>query len=414
MKKIFSLSFILLSLSSFGQGFVTLKNIKVDLSGFVRNDFIFDSRRNLGACDDLFELFPLKPVLDENGKDLNAVPSAKFLNTFSRFGTRFSGLEMGKAKISGYIEFDFTGSTMTPTLRLRHANTLIEWQKSKLLIGRAWHPMFIEKVYPATLNENTGLPFQVFNRSPQVRFTQTLVKDLDLILAAVYQYDYSNTGPGGKTYQYQRDGIVPDLSGQLQFYNQNWIFGAAIDLKSIKPRTSTTGTDGTFKTSVKLNTMSALAYLKYQKGRFLFMAKSMFGQNVCEHLLPSGYAVASVDPATGAETYTPYNHIYNWVDFTYGKALKFGMYIGYLKNLGTSVNPIEDSPFYGMTYSSEIDMISKLSPQLIYTYKNFMFGIELSLTTVAYGTPDYNDKAKVKNTKNVSNFRNMTSIAYNF
>lgn len=416
MKKIVSILFILISFSGYTQGFLSSQNIKVDLSGFVRNDFIFDARRNLGACDDLFEIYPLKPNLDQNGDDLNAVPSAKFLNTFSRLGARFTGLEMGKAKISGYIEFDFTGGSMTPTLRLRHANTQIEWEKSKLLIGRAWHPMFVEKVYPATLNENTGLPFQVFNRSPQLRFTHTLSNGVDLILAAVYQYDYSNTGPSGKTYQYQRDALVPDISGQLQFYNQNWILGAAVDLKSIRPQTKTTGTNGTFKATEKLNTISALAYLKYSGGNFMFMAKSMYGQNVCEHLLPSGYFLTSVDPATGAETYTPMNHVYNWINFTYGKALKFGMYIGYLKNLGTSENPMAGSPFYGMTYASEIDMISKISPQLIYTYKNFMFGVELSLTTVAYGSPDYNNKAKVivDDDERASNFRNMISVAYKF
>ncbi len=416
MKTLFSFLFLLLWLGSHAQGFLTVKGIHMDFTGFVRNDFIFDSRRNLGACDDLFELYPLRPLLDNNSDDLNAVSSAKFLNTFSRLGSRFTGLEIGRAKISGYIEFDFTGSTMTPTLRLRHANTQIEWPTSKLLIGRTWHPMFIEKVYPATLNENTGLPFQVFNRSPQVRFTHTLTKGLDMILGAVYQYDYSNMGPSGKTYQYQRDGLVPDLSGQLQFYNENWILGAAIDFKSIQPKTSTTGTNGTFKTSEKLNTVSALAYLKYINDKFVFMAKSMYGQNVCEHVLPSGYYVASVDLMTGAETYTPLSSVYNWVNFTYGKALKFGMYIGYLKNLGTLKNPMTDSPFYGMTYASGIDMIYKISPQLIYNYKNFMLGIELSLTTVAYGSPDYSNKAKVVVNKDdqVSNFRNMISVAYYF
>lgn len=422
MKTIFSFLFLVFWLGSNAQGFLTVKGIHMDFSGFVRNDFIFDSRRNLGACDDLFELYPLKPELDQNGKDLNDVSSAKFLNTFSRFGTRFRGLEIGKAKISAYIEFDFTGSTMTPTLRLRHANTQIEWPTSKLLIGRTWHPLFIEKVYPATLNENTGLPFQVFNRSPQIRFTHTLTKNLDMILAAVYQYDYSNAGPNGKTYQYQRDGIVPDLSGQLQFYNENWVIGGAIDFKSIRPRTYTTVTNAEseevskFKTNEKLNTIAALVYLKYTKDKFLIMAKSMYGQNVCEHLLPSGYYVASLNSATGAETYTPLNHIYNWVNFTYGKTLKFGMYIGYLKNLGTSVNPVTNSPFYGMTYASGIDMIYKFSPQLIYSYKNFMFGVELSYTNVAYGSPDYNNKAKVIVNKNeqAGNFRNMISAAYYF
>ena len=416
MKKLFVLFLIFLSLGAFSQDFLTKRGMKFELSGFVRNDFIFDVRRNLGACDDLFELYPLNPVLDHNGEDLNAVPSAKFLNTFSRLGGRFTGLELGKTKISGYIEFDFTGSTMTPTLRLRHAYTQIEWPESKLLIGRTWHPMFIEKVYPATLNENTGLPFQVFNRSPQVRFTKTVTKNLDLILAAVYQYDYSNTGAAGKTYQYQRDGIVPDLHAQLQFYNQNWVIGGAIDFKSIRPQTQTTGTSGTYKATERLNTFSALAYLKYSKDELIIMAKSMYGQNVCEHLLPSGYFVTSVNTSTGAETYTPMNHIYNWFNFTYGKTLKFGMYIGYLKNLGTSENPMNGSPFYGMTYGSEIDWVSKFSPQLIYYYKNFMLGIELSLTTVAYGTPDYTNKAKVvvNNDDKVTNFRNMISVAYNF
>jgi hypothetical protein len=59
-------------------------------------------------------------------------------------------------------------------------------------------------------------------------------------------------------------------------------------------------------------------------------------------------------------------------------------------------------------------MMYKISPQLIYTYKNFMFGAELSWTTVAYGDRDLNDFGKVKNTINVTNFRNMLSIAYNF
>jgi hypothetical protein len=43
-----------------------------------------------------------------------------------------------------------------------------------------------------------------------------------------------------------------------------------------------------------------------------------------------------------------------------------------------------------------------------------MFGWELSLTTAAYGQNDYNDQAKVVNTENVTNFRNMLSVAYKF
>ena len=356
------------------------------------------------------DIFPKKPEYDDNGEDINAVGTAQILNTFSRMGARFTGLEMGKVNVSAYMEFDFTGGAYTPTVRLRHAYTQFQWPKSKLLFGRAWHPLFIEKVYPSTLNENTGLPFQVFNRSPQLRFTHQLSSNLDLILGAVYQFDYSNTGPDGKTYHYQRDAIVPNLHGQIQFYNDNWVVGAAIDWKTIQPRTSTSGSAGTFITNEKLPTFAALAYIKYSKNKFEFKAKSMFGQNVCENLLPSGYAVASHDSLTGAETYTPFNHMYNWVNITYGGAWKVGLYAGYLKNFGTSENPV--GPIYGFTLDA--DMMFKISPQLIYTYKNFMFGWEMSATTVAYGNNDFNDKAKVKNTETVTNFRNMISAAYKF
>ncbi len=410
MKRIISIAFAIISVCAYSQGFLSSKNINVELSGFVRNDFIFDSRKNIDACDHLLELFPDVKLLDTNGDDINAQPSAHLLNTFTRFGTKFSGLEMGKAKISAYTEIDFTGGSLTPTLRLRQVYTQFQWEKSKLLVGRAWHPTFIEKVYPSTLNENTGLPFQVFNRSPQIRFTHSLSPKVDYILAAVYQFDYSNTGPGGKTYQYQRNAVVPNLHAQLQYFDANWVLGAAVDWKSIQPRTSTTGTGGTFKTSEKLNTMAALVYLKYVKDKFEFKAKSMYGQNVCESILPGGYAVSTLNSNTGAETYTPFNHLYHWVNLIYGGDWKFGIFAGYLKNLGTSELII--GPIYGL--ATNAGMMYKISPQLIYDYKNFMFGIELSLTTVAYGENDYNDKGKVKNTENVTNFRNMISIAYKF
>ena len=410
MKKIVSILLIVFSQNVFSQNFLSFDDISFKLKGFVRNDFIFDTRRNVDACDHLLEIFPQKPVYDANGEDINAQPSAQFLNTFTRFGTGFSGLKLGNADVSAYVEVDFTGGAATNSLRFRHAYTKYAWQKSQLLFGRTWHPTFIEKVYPSTLNENTGLPFQVFNRSPQLRFTHHLSNNLDFIAGAIYQFKYANTGPEGKTYHYQRDAVVPNLHAQLQYYNENWVLGAAFDWKTIQPRTSTTGSNGTFKTSEKLSTIAALAYLKYSSGKFILKAKSMYGQNVCESLLPSGYAVATLDEKTGAETYTPFNHTYSWINFTYGQTWRFGFFAGYLKNMGTSENIA--GPIYG--FYPDADWMSKVSPQLIYNYKNFMFGWEVSLTTASFGKNDINDKGKVKNTESVTNFRNMIGIAYKF
>jgi len=147
MNRFVAFLLILIPCYSFSQGFITAKDITVDFTGFVRNDFILDTRKNVDACDHLLEFFPQKPEYDSNGEDLNAQASAHLLNTFSRFGTRFSGLELGKATVAGYIEVDFTGYSPTNGIRLRHAYTSFVWPKTTLLFGRAWHPTFIEKVY---------------------------------------------------------------------------------------------------------------------------------------------------------------------------------------------------------------------------------------------------------------------------
>ncbi|MEN8115360.1 MAG: hypothetical protein ABFS16_00155 [Bacteroidota bacterium] len=414
MKQLLVFFLVLSSISVYSQGFITSKNVKVQLSGFVRNDFIYDSRKNKDAVDHLLERWPLRPEYDANGDDLNAQSSLHMLNTFTRFGTRFSGLEIGKARIGAYVEVDFTGGSATNSLRFRHAYTKFDWEKSHLLFGRTWHPTFIEKVFPSTLNENTGMPFQVFNRSPQLRFTHSLTSNIDVILAAVYQFKYANFGPNepnGKTYMYQRNAGLPNLHAQLQFYNENWVVGALIDWKTIQPRTSTTGYNGIFKTTEKLSSVAAIAYIKYAKDMFTFKAKSTYGQNLSESLLPGGYAIASYDAATGTETYTPTNHIYNWVNFTYGKKWVVGLYAGHLKYLGLSENQVGQT-FYGE--AADVDVMWKVAPQLIYNYKNFMFGWELTWTTAKYGDIDYNDKSKVTDAEGVTNFRNLVSVAYKF
>jgi hypothetical protein len=152
--------------------------------------------------------------------------------------------------------------------------------------------------------------------------------------------------------------------------------------------------------------MAALAYLKYTKGKFELKAKSMFGQNVAESLLPGGYAVASVDPVTGFETYTPTNHLYNFVNFMYGDTWKTGLFLGYMKNFGTSENPA--GQFFAR--GADADVCYRISPQLTWRHKNFMASWEPEVTSVSYGDIDYSDKGKVKNAEFVTNFRSLFTV----
>ena len=406
MKRILLLMILSGAFKSSGQGITTERGLNLSFTGFIKNDIIVDSRRNVEAVDGLYTLWPLKPSFDSAGKDINATPSARMFSISSRFATRLSGLEAGSARIGAYLELDFTGGDPANSIRLRHAYTSFTWLKTHIIFGRTWHPTFIEKVFPGVMALNTGVPFQVFNRSPQVRITHRLNPKMDLIGAAVYQINYVTMGPDRDTglpvasSRFQRDALLPNLHLQLQYFEKNWVAGLGVDWKTVQPRDVVTGNNGQISvTREKLDTWAALAYMKYAHGKFEIKAKSMYGQNMTESLLAGGYAIASKDPATGFETYTPTQHTYNFVNVFYGTVWKTGIFLGYMKNLGTLANP--SGNFYAR--GADVDVCYRISPQITYNYKNMLMSWEPEITSVSYGVIDYNDKGRVKDVRFVTN-----------
>lgn len=396
-----------------GRDITTERGLNLSFTGFVKNDILFDTRRNVEAVDGLYTLWPVKPHYDANGKDIHAVPSIRMFSIATRFATRISGLEAGNAKIGAYVELDFTGGDVANSVRLRHAYTCFDWPKTQLIIGRTWHPTFIEKVFPGVMALNTGVPFQVFNRSPQLRLTHHLTSNLDLMAAAVYQINYINLGPDGTCSRYQRDALLPNLHLQLQYYDTKWVLGAGFDWKAIKPRCFTEGENNRqYVTNELLSTVAALAYLKYTHGKMEIKAKSMFGQNVSESLLAGGYAVKSTDPVTGFETYTPTNHTYNFINFMYGTIWRAGFLVGFMKNLGTSDHPLSSDLFFAR--GPDVDVCFRISPQLTWKYKSLLASFEPEITSVSYGRIDVSDKGKVKDATFVTNFRSLLTVMYFF
>ena len=96
MNKLLAVGLLCWCMPAFSQSILTEKKVNLSFSGFVKNDFIFDTRRNAEAVDGLYTLWPMKPQYDANGKDINAQPSARMFSISTRFGTRFSGLEIGQ------------------------------------------------------------------------------------------------------------------------------------------------------------------------------------------------------------------------------------------------------------------------------------------------------------------------------
>jgi hypothetical protein len=417
MKKYTKLLILLLTLvvgQVFAQEETKEKKIKFEASGFILNHMYYDSRQNVEVLEGLLHLFPKDVVLDADGKDINAKSSFGFVDISSRVRGKVTGPDVFGAKLTGLVEIDFTGITggfSTSRVRLRHAYSKLNWEKTEILIGREWHPMFVKEVYPSVMSLNTGIPFQPFNRSPMLQLSHEFGQ-FKIIGAVISQSDYVSSGPDGKSSKYLRNSNIPNLHLQLQYKPGNFLFGIAADYKSIQPRLSTESLitdDLTYVTDEKVNSYAFMGYFKYQKSKFVVKAKAIYGQNLSDCVMPGGYGVSVLDSLTGFEKYTPYNHFYTWANVVYGDKTKIGLFGGFTKNLG-AVDPIVGDT-YGLALNT--DYFYRITPTVSHKIKNFMLALELEYSVAAYG--DLADKyGKFINSHEVSNTRVLFSVFHFF
>ena len=420
MKKItLSLLVALVAISGMAQVKIG-KDFSLKIYGQVRTDIYYNSRDNVQSVDGLFYSYPKDEVLDGNGNDINGSSSSNMYAVYSRMGFDFAGPMLGKAKTSAKIEFDFrgNGNDNLSALRLRHAYFNLDWGKNKLLVGQTSHPFFGE-VSPQILNLNTGSPFQPFGRAPQIRYRHNSGA-LQLQAAAVWQSQFKSHGPsaddgtgkGNARNQYpHKNANVPELALGLDYKANGWIVGAGIDMLTIAPRTKATGEDGSiYKVDERLTTLSYEAHVKYQKDKLFFAAKSVLGSNFTHTSMLGGYGIKSENAKTGEREYTPFRNSSNWINIVYGKKWKPGIFIGYIKNLGTADEMIS-STVYGT--GTNIDELWTGTFELTYNVPHWKIGAEYNYTSALYGKTDLKD-GKVKDTHAVGNNRLVLSATYSF
>jgi len=164
-----------------------------------------------------------------------------------------------------------------------------------------------------------------------------------------------------------------------------------------------------YLTDKKLNSYAGMAYFKYQKSKFLVKGKAIYGQNLSENIMPGGYGVSQIDPLTGIEEYSPFNHMYTWANIVYGDQTKFGLFGGYSKNMGANDIIVGDT--YGMALN--VDYFYRIAPTISHKIKNFLLAMELEYTVAAYG--DEMDKYnKFTKSHEVSNTRILFSVFHFF
>ena len=330
--------------------------------------------------------------------------------------------------ILGTIEVDFFGGIVPITnaiipdipnvLRMRHAFITYSTDKLTILTGQNWHPIYVEECYADTIAFNGGSPIDPFSRNPQIRFRYRF-GPIDFIAAAMSQTDFISDGPIGFSATYIRNAIVPNLHGQIQGNIGEHVLGAGVDYKRLVPRLRT---NKGFKARESINSVGAIAFAALNWPSFIFRAKVTYMENGPDISMLGGYAASTIDEATDRRTYTNLRNVSVWADMAYTKHKKIepGLFIGYLKNIGSSSTVIPDATdnqgnitdrrIFG--FGTDIDNVFRIQPRIRWRIKNIIVGAEYEYTRTSFGSID--SKGTIENAKPVVNNRLLIAVFYKY
>ncbi|MCK3684106.1 hypothetical protein [Maribellus sp. YY47] len=429
MNKFFSIAWIFLVLTGIthaqDQNFVQVGKASVQLYGFVRSEYYYDSYKGVNAAQDNFYLVPLYKGQDGNGEDLNRQGITGFTAMATRFGMNITGPEILGAKSSANFETDFAGivSCYPEVLRLRKAYVKLDWEKTSLLVGQTWHPLWNGSgaFFPQVGGLNTGSPYNPFNRSPQVDFDYRMSKTLTLSLTALYEQQYASKGfydtPNtNSTNLAKRNAGIPELVAGLYYNSGGVSVGVAGAFNVIQPIDVTEGTEGKFKTEELNTSFVGMTYLGYKSDKLFVLAKGMLGQNMVNMLMLGGYGVKDYDAATGAMTYTNYSNYSSLLNIVYGNEYQVGFLAGLSGNLGTAEELYNfDGAAKTLGLMPNIKQACRVAPYFAYNYKNLRFVAEYELDSADYGTGNFDFKDGLyEDTTNATNHRILLMLMYNF
>jgi len=406
MKKFFVIFFIVIISTSLSQN--EKNNFGVSFSGFVKTDIIYDSRQTASFREGHFLLYPTNENLDINGKDINANSNFNILSIQTRLNGKITGPDAFGGATSGAIEGEFFGTSDGDVngFRLRHAYVKLDWENTSILIGQTWHPMFVVEMFPGVVSFNTGAPFQPFSRNPQIRFSYSS-QGFKFIFAALSQRDFTSSGPDGFSSSYLRNAILPNLHAQVQYSNNGNLFGIGVDYKKLIPRLSTTKK---IVTDNSISSFSAIGYTKLNIDPVVIKAEAVIGNNLADHLMLGGYAVKSINTATGSEEYSSIESYSMWGEISTGKEIEYALFAGFSNNLGANDNLV--GSYYGRGLN--IENLFRISPRIQWNSGKTRIATELEYTSAFYGTPNNLNKGKVENSKSISNLRLLLAVFYFF
>jgi hypothetical protein len=400
------------------------KEWDVSMYGFIRTDYIWDTRKSASVRELNLNLYPNDEAKLADGSDKNAVGQSNFLSVVSRLGTKVKGPNVWGAKMSGTLEGDFFGNTeSSPSsigmFRLRHAFVNMDWAKSSLTLGQTWYPNFIPECFPGVANFNTGILFNPFGWATQARFKQNLTKQLSIAVTAYKEREFTtNAATDGTTTATQNSATInssiPTFNGHLQFRSKNWLAGVQFEYKSIQPLTVSNGK----MTTEKVTSTSIMGYAKYSNDAFSVKAYGISGGDMSNLVMLGGY----VGYTTGTEVqkFEASKTSSFWLDIaSNGKKVAPGLFFGMTNNNGTghTLAAGETAAYYmrGVSATRVIDRVWRASARVDFKQNKFRVSPELEYTSAVWGDLNTNGNGKADaNQVTVGNMRAMVSCVYTF
>lgn len=390
---------------------------KYKVSGIVDPLLYYDTRQVVGAREDELLFYPAPIVLDANGEDLNAVPNLNMLAITARLGLRVTAPDVLNAKVSAYVEGDFTGSTNAGInmFRLRHAFINMKWRRSDLLMGQFWHPMVVHEIMPNTRPLNMGVPFHPFSRFVQLRYVYRLGR-FDLAATASFQLDNKFDGPLGANTEYLRNSRIPELNAQIFYRHHGLMLGLMYNYVVLQPRTVVTDAAGvSYKTNTMFSSHAMSVFGKYDFRGWRVGFQGIRGDNLYDQLMMGGYIESPFDVEHKRYYYEPFGCATAWVDFGRTRGLvRPGLFVGYGENTSFGEEVSGGSSVYGRGF--DIDYLWRVQPRIgvcPVSYLNFYFEVEY--TNARYGERVVDgDTYRYSSSYNVDNYRIMFTSVFFF
>lgn len=387
-----------------------------DFSGFIDPQIHYDTREIVGGREEQMLFYPAPKNIDADGNDINASGSINMLTITARFGAKITAPDMLGAKVFGYLEGDFTGSTNEGInmLRLRHAYINMRWQKSNLLLGQYWHPMVAHEVMPGTRPLNIGIPFHPYSRYVQGRYTYYANK-LELSAIASFQLDNKSVGPNGSSTEYQRNSGIPELNAQVVYRGDVLYLGAMFNYVVIKPRTYTINyLSERHKTDVLYGSSAVSIFGKLNFNKWNVRFQGIYGNNLYEQCLIGGYIESSLNKNNEYD-YSDFGTTTFWLDMSKNKGLcRPGLFAGWGKNNQFGDDIDNNSVVYGR--GIDIENVWRVQPRLgFFPNKALNFFLEWEYTVANYGKKELGaDTYRYVSDYSVANSRFIAAAVFNF